>query len=86
MVSLRPGLKVLYMSGYTDDVIVDQGVLTQGNVLVQKPFTKRTLLRKVRETLDSQVANSFTRKQIASRIIEGRSGRTCGGELGSQLV
>jgi two-component system, cell cycle sensor histidine kinase and response regulator CckA len=62
MVSLRPGLKVLYMSWYTDDVIVDQGVLTQGTVLVQKPFTKRTLLRKVRETLDSQVANSFTRK------------------------
>jgi CheY-like chemotaxis protein len=62
MVSLRPGLKVLYMSGYTDDVIVDRGVLTQGTVLVQKPFTKRTLLQKVRKTLDSQVANSFTRK------------------------
>ncbi len=62
MVSLRPDLKVLYMSGYTDAIIVDRGVLTQGTVLVQKPFTKRTLLRKVRETLDSQVANSSARK------------------------
>jgi len=54
MVSLRPDLKVLYMSGYTDDIIVHRGVLTQGAVLVQKPFTKRTLLQKVRETLDSK--------------------------------
>jgi len=54
MVSLRPDLKVLYMSGYTDDIIVHRGVLTQGTVLVQKPFTKRTLLQKVRETLDSK--------------------------------
>jgi PAS domain S-box-containing protein len=53
MVLLRPNLKVLYMSGYTDDVIVDRGVLTPGTMLVQKPFTKRTLLQKVRETLDS---------------------------------
>jgi CheY-like chemotaxis protein len=62
MVSLRPDLKVLYMSGYTDDVIVHRGVLKQGTVLVQKPFTKRTLLQKVRETLDSQVANPSPRK------------------------
>jgi len=62
MVSLRPNLRVLFMSGYTDDVIIHRGVLAQGTLLVQKPFTKRTLLRKVRETLDSQVANSSTRK------------------------
>jgi two-component system, cell cycle sensor histidine kinase and response regulator CckA len=62
MVSLRPNLKVLFMSGYTDDVIVHRGVLTQGTILVQKPFTKRTLLQKVRETLDSQVPHSSPRK------------------------
>jgi two-component system cell cycle sensor histidine kinase/response regulator CckA len=62
MVALRPNLKVLYMSGYTDDVILHRGVSTQGALLVQKPFTKSTLLRKVRETLDSQVTNSFARK------------------------
>jgi len=57
MVSLRPNLKVLYMSGYTDDVIVHRGILKQMTMLVQKPFTKSTLLRKVRETLDSQPQN-----------------------------
>jgi CheY-like chemotaxis protein len=62
MVSLRPNLRVLFMSGYTDDVIGHRGVLTQGTILVQKPFTKRTLLKKVRETLDSQVPHSSTRK------------------------
>lgn len=61
MVSLRPDLKVLYMSGYSDDVILHRGVQTQGAILVQKPFTKRTLLQKVRETLDSHVANPFPR-------------------------
>ena len=62
MVSLRPDLKVLYMSGYSDDVILHRGVLTHGAVLVQKPFTKRTLLQKVREMLDSQVPDSSMRK------------------------
>jgi PAS domain S-box-containing protein len=62
LVALRPNLKILYMSGYTDDVIVNRGTLTQGAKLVQKPFTKSTLLQKVRETLDAQVANPLTRK------------------------
>lgn len=60
VLALRPALKVLYMSGYTDDVIVHRGVLQQGTMLVQKPFTKNTLLQKVRETLDSQVPDSLT--------------------------
>lgn len=62
LVALRPNLKILYMSGYTDDVLVNRGRLTQAAILVQKPFTKNTLLQKVRETLDSQVANPLTRK------------------------
>jgi two-component system cell cycle sensor histidine kinase/response regulator CckA len=57
MVLLRPNLRVLYMSGYTDDVIVHRGILKQMTMLVQKPFTKSTLLRKVRETLDSHPQN-----------------------------
>jgi two-component system, cell cycle sensor histidine kinase and response regulator CckA len=59
LVALRPNLRVLYMSGYTDDVIVHRGLLKQATVLVQKPFTKAKLLRKVRETLDSQLADSL---------------------------
>jgi len=59
LVALRPNLKVLYMSGYTDDVIDHRGLLKQTTVLVQKPFTKAKLLRKVRETLDSQLTDSL---------------------------
>ena len=61
ILALRPTLKVLYMSGYTDDVIVHRGVLAQGTMLVQKPFTKNTLWQRVRETLDSQVPNSLAK-------------------------
>jgi PAS domain S-box-containing protein len=47
----RPTLKVLFMSGYTDDVIADHGVLGSGVLLLQKPFAIETLLAKVREAL-----------------------------------
>ncbi|HRV92847.1 MAG TPA: ATP-binding protein, partial [Anaerolineae bacterium] len=48
---VRPGLKVLYMSGYTDDVIAFQGVLDPGVAFLQKPFAIRDLLQKVRGVL-----------------------------------
>jgi two-component system cell cycle sensor histidine kinase/response regulator CckA len=52
MVLSRPGIKVLYMSGYTDDTIVHHGVLDPGVALLQKPFTRAVLANKVREILD----------------------------------
>jgi len=48
-----PGIKVLYMSGYTTDAIVHRGVLDSGLFFLQKPFTPATLAAKVREVLDS---------------------------------
>jgi len=51
--SKRPEMKVVYMSGYTDDAIVRHGLLEQGTAFIQKPFTPSSLARKVREVLES---------------------------------
>ena len=48
----RPSLKVLYMSGYTDEAIVHHGVLKPGIALLNKPFTSDELGRKIREVLE----------------------------------
>jgi two-component system, cell cycle sensor histidine kinase and response regulator CckA len=48
-----PGLKVLYMSGYTDNAIVHHGVLDPGTWFISKPFNAEDLGRKVRQVLDS---------------------------------
>jgi signal transduction histidine kinase len=52
LVGLRPGLKVIYMSGYTEEAIVQHGVLEPGIAFLHKPFTSETLGRKIREVLD----------------------------------
>jgi CheY-like chemotaxis protein len=49
---IRQDFKVLYMSGYTDNAIVQHGVLVEGINYIQKPFTVDALARKVREVLD----------------------------------
>ena len=49
----RPTLKVIYMSGYTDDAIFHHGVLTPGIAFLHKPFTSETLGRKIRDVLDA---------------------------------
>ncbi|HEX5690931.1 MAG TPA: response regulator, partial [Roseiflexaceae bacterium] len=52
IVSMRPGTKVLYMSGYTDNVLAQNQQLGLEMAILQKPFSSTALLRKVREVLD----------------------------------
>jgi PAS domain S-box-containing protein len=53
----RPDLKVLYLSGYTDDAVVRHGAMPTGTAFLQKPFTLTALARKVREVLGQRPCN-----------------------------
>ena len=53
LLSKRPGLKVIFISGYTDSFIAGHGVLEPGTHLLHKPFTEEALILKVREVLDA---------------------------------
>ena len=48
---IRPGIKIIYMSGYTDQAVVHHGILDNDAILLQKPFTLMTLAGKLREML-----------------------------------
>jgi CheY-like chemotaxis protein len=53
LVAQRPNLRVLFVSGYSEELIADHGVLASGLALLQKPITPDGLLHKIREVLDS---------------------------------
>jgi PAS domain S-box-containing protein len=52
LAALRPGMKILCMSGYTDDAVIRHGALEAGIAFIQKPFTPDSLTKKVRDVLD----------------------------------
>jgi CheY-like chemotaxis protein len=63
LTKLRPGIKVLYMSGYTEQMIGQQG-LSEGSVaLLEKPFTVRELASKVREVLNKNSKSTEVRNR-----------------------
>jgi two-component system, cell cycle sensor histidine kinase and response regulator CckA len=53
LAAMRPALKVMYMSGYPEDAIIRRDLLDPRTVFLPKPFTRETLVRKVRESLDT---------------------------------
>jgi CheY-like chemotaxis protein len=53
LAKVRPAMKVLYVSGYTEDTVVHHGVLESGFAFLQKPITPDGLARRVREVLDA---------------------------------
>jgi CheY-like chemotaxis protein len=64
----HPGLKILFMSGYTDDTIAHHGVLDPGVELLLKPYTPADLVRKVRELLDKPFMTPH--ETVNQRMIE----------------
>jgi len=54
---MRPGIEVLFMSGYTDDAVLQHGILESGVAYLQKPLTPSSLGRKVRQVLDGALAS-----------------------------
>jgi DNA-binding NtrC family response regulator len=50
---IRPAMKILCMSGYTDDAVLRHGLVESEIAFLQKPFTSETLARKVRDVLDA---------------------------------
>ena len=51
VIGMRPEIRVLYMSGYTDNSAVKLGLLSPETVFIQKPFSARDLEKKIREAL-----------------------------------
>jgi CheY-like chemotaxis protein len=58
--ALRPALRILYLSGYSDETLDHQGLPGEGLAFLQKPFTPMTLARRVREVLEAGQGEKVT--------------------------
>jgi PAS domain S-box-containing protein len=72
---IRPNVKILYMSGYTENVIGHNGMLDAGVRLLQKPFNLRDLKSKVREVLDATPTNPEVAMSMSTQSTEPRAAR-----------
>jgi CheY-like chemotaxis protein len=59
LAKLRPAMKILYMSGYADEAILQHGILESGAAFLQKPLTRDKLTRKVRQVLSGRGSGTF---------------------------
>ncbi len=62
MAEANPGLRVLFMSGYSDEAVYRHGVLSPDAAFIEKPFTERSLTGKVREVLDQSPSGPLSRR------------------------
>jgi diguanylate cyclase (GGDEF)-like protein/PAS domain S-box-containing protein len=58
--AMRPGLRILFMSGYSAEAVESHGILARGSTFLEKPFSPDVLLRKVRDVLDSPIESDVT--------------------------
>jgi two-component system, cell cycle sensor histidine kinase and response regulator CckA len=72
LITARPEMKVLYASGYTSDACVEQGQLEPGWPLLEKPFNRDVLAKKVRELLDSACSDASVPSSRGSEVEYGR--------------
>jgi two-component system cell cycle sensor histidine kinase/response regulator CckA len=64
---MSPDLRVLFVSGYTEEGVRKQGVLQPGTEFLEKPFTPEKLLRKIREILDTPPPSQTTPGQAVGQ-------------------
>jgi len=64
ILAIQPSAKVLFMSGYTNDAVVNHGILDGASSFIQKPFTLESLVRRVRQVLDSDAMPANVTKKI----------------------
>jgi PAS domain S-box-containing protein len=65
LLTLRPGISVLYLSGYTEDSVITEGAVGPATAFLQKPFTLQNLAKKVREVLRARLQPSSASKSLA---------------------
>jgi DNA-binding NtrC family response regulator len=75
LISLRPGLRVLYISGYPEESIAHHGVLRPDQHFLQKPFSPGLFLEKVREVLDARGGDPKLRRSDVDGDGVGRAVR-----------